>query len=186
MKISDLKTCDILLYRNASFSSKLIQWGTKSPYSHVGVVADPAIFLSIEANTGHQSGVRAVDLRQADEDKVDVYRVKEEFAYDSGKVVSCLVAHLGAPFDFWGVIALGVLKVASFMTGFKLFKGYNKFQKDRDYFCSELVYEAFQAGGLDIVPEVDSADITSPGDIAESSRIARCQPEDAAIFSAPV
>jgi len=42
-------------------------------------------------------------------------------------------------------------------------------QKDKDYFCSELVYEAFyRGGGLDIVPDIGEGDITSPGDIARS------------------
>ena len=45
----------------------------------------------------------------------------------------------------------------------------NRWQKDKDYFCSELCYKAFNFAGLDIVPEVSEADITSPGDIANSS-----------------
>ena len=48
----------------------------------------------------------------------------------------------------------------------------NKWQKDRDYFCSELCYEAFyQGGNIDIVPDLHEADITSPGDIAKSKAI---------------
>lgn len=47
----------------------------------------------------------------------------------------------------------------------------NKWQKDKDYFCSELCYEAFKFSGLDIVPQVGEADITSPGDIARSEII---------------
>lgn len=40
----------------------------------------------------------------------------------------------------------------------------------RNRFCSELCYEAFfHGGGLDIVPEVPQADITSPGDISKSA-----------------
>jgi uncharacterized protein YycO len=49
----------------------------------------------------------------------------------------------------------------------------NKWQKDRDYFCSELCYEAFSFSGLDIVPQVPDPDITAPGDIAESAVIER-------------
>ena len=65
---------------------------------------------------------------------------------------------------------MGILKILA-----KLYlpvKGFsNKWQKDRDYFCSELCYKAFQSGGLDIVPQVSEADITSPGDIARSEVI---------------
>ena len=171
MNTSHLLPCDILLYKGSSFTSRLIEWGTASVYSHVAVVTDQKINLAIESNTGHQSGVRAVDLRKLDEKVVDVYRAKKEFPFDSAKVISHLVDRLGSPFDWIGVTGLGLLKVASSLTGFKLLRGYNEFQKDRDYFCSELTYEAFAAGGLDIVPQVGASDITSPGDIASSPRI---------------
>jgi len=67
------------------------------------------------------------------------------------------------------VIFLGILKLLA-KIGFPLEKKANNWQKDRDYFCSELCYEAFhEGGGLDIVPDIPEADITSPGDIAKSS-----------------
>jgi uncharacterized protein YycO len=158
-----LKSCDILLYKGTGFVSHLIQWKTESPYSHVAVVVEPAIYLGIESNTGHQSGVRAIDLRKLDPAMVDIFRVKAGFSFDPEKVISFLVGHLGLPFDYSGVIWLGVLKA------FNLKAKSNQFQKEKDYFCSELCYQAFDEGGLDIVPEVDEADITSPGDIAKSS-----------------
>jgi uncharacterized protein YycO len=63
------------------------------------------------------------------------------------------------------VLWLGVLKLLH------LKDHSNKWQKDKDYFCSELCYAAFNAGGLDIVPQVGEADVTSPGDISRSERI---------------
>ena len=45
----------------------------------------------------------------------------------------------------------------------------NTFQKDKDYFCSELVCEAFIDGELVLVPFKSSSTI-SPGDISESSK----------------
>lgn len=168
MNTQFLKPYDILLYRGKGFTSWLIEVGTKSAYSHVAVVIDPGIFIGIESNTGHQSGVRAMDLRKANDKEVDVFRVKAENSFDGGKVLSFLVAHLGAGYDYLGVGWLGVLKAASWVTGGK-FQGHNAFQIDKDYFCSELVYQAFKEGGLDIVPQVPDADITSPGDIAKSA-----------------
>jgi uncharacterized protein YycO len=168
METSNLQTCDILLYKGSGFTARLIQWGSSSVYSHVAVIVDAGMHLAVESNTGHQSGVRALDLRKLDEKIVDVYRVKNGFEYDADKVISHLVSRLGAKYDWAGVIGLGLMKLASAITGFTLLRGYNEFQKKRDYFCSELVYEAFAEGGLDIVPQVDSADITSPGDIARS------------------
>ena len=172
MKTDHLKACDILLYRGTGFTSWLIQAGSKSAYSHVAVVVDPEIFLSIESNTGHQSGVRAMDLRKADAQKVDVFRVKDSSRFAADQVISFLVGHLGAQYDWTGVISLGALKAVSFVTGGK-FQKHNQFQKEKDYFCSELVYEAFKEGGLDIVPQIGDAEITSPGDIARSPLITK-------------
>jgi len=164
-----LRRCDILLFKGEGVTSRLIQWKTKSLYSHVAVVIEPEISLGIESSTGHQSGVRAFDLRKLDSTQVDLFRVKSEFAVDPEKVISFLVAHLGAPYDWWGVTWLGALKL------FGLQAQANRFQKEKDYFCSELVYEAFHEGGLDIVPQVEEAEITSPADIAQSERLDRIE-----------
>lgn len=166
-----LKTYDILLYKGKDPTSRIIEWGTQSRYSHVAVVVDPAICLGVESNTGCQSGVRALDLGQLPGQEIDVFRIKPEFSFEGQKVISFLVGHLGSKYDYWGVTGLALLKGLSFLTGFKKFTGFNRFQKEKDYFCSELVYEAFLAGDLDIVPEVGDAEITSPGDIARSERL---------------
>jgi uncharacterized protein YycO len=164
-----LKPLDILLYKGTDWSSRLIQFGTKSAYSHVAVVADPAIHLVVESNVGSQAGVRAVDLRKLDFRAIDVYRLKpeEERKLERPAVLSFLVGRLGARFDWAGVIWLGVLKLVGIVSGFRL-QPYNAFQIDRDYFCSELCYEAFAQGGLDIVPQIGAAETTSPGDIGRS------------------
>ena len=171
MKTDRLKPCDILLYKGKGFTSWLIQAGTGSKYDHVAVVANPQMNLAIESNTGRQSGVRAIDLRKLQAHSIDIYRVRPQFSFKPEQVISYLVSRLGAPYDWGGVIALGAMKALSFVTGFKKFTGFHQFQKNKDYFCSELVYEAFEKGGLDIVPQVSEADVTSPGDIAASDRV---------------
>lgn len=158
-----------MLYRGAGFTSRLIEWNTGSPYSHVAVVVEPKIYLGIESNTGHQSGVRAFDLRKLDQHVVDVFRVESAFTFASDQVISFLVEHLGTKYDYGGVLWLGILKLLH------LKAKSNHFQKENDYFCSELCYQAFREGGLDIVPEVNEADITSPADIANSSILERVQ-----------
>ena len=170
MNTSNLKTYDILLYKGKGFTSWLIEVGTKSDYSHVAVVVDPGIYLGIESNTGSQSGVRAMDLRKADQKEVDIFRVKPKFRFDGKKVISFLVDHLGAKYDYLGVAGLGALKVLHVLS-FGAIKVHNDFQREKDYFCSELIYQAFNEGGLDIVPQVSEADVTSPGDIAQSERL---------------
>jgi uncharacterized protein YycO len=163
-----MKNGDILLFKaERDLISQLIAWGTDSVYSHVAVCVATDMNLAIESMT--RGGVRARDISRIPQD-YDVYRIKEGYNYDLSKTVTFLVTQLNNKYDYWGVIYLGILKLAS-----KVFKKLkpmaNKWQKDRDYFCSELCYEAFNNGGLDIVPEIDSSAITSPGDISESSVI---------------
>ncbi|MDP3789702.1 MAG: hypothetical protein Q8R48_04795 [Candidatus Omnitrophota bacterium] len=169
----ELEPLDILLYKGKGFTSWIIEIGTSSSYSHVALVIDPQINLGIESNTGHQSGVRAFDLRKLQMGEVDVYRIKPDFLakVQKEKAISFLVDHLGAKYDLLGVIGLGLLKILSFITLGLTKKWNNNFQKKRDYFCSELCYEAFNSGGLDIVPAVLEADVTAPGDIAKSKVI---------------
>jgi len=162
-----MKAGDILLFKGEDGISKLIAWGTGSKYSHVAVLVSPKMNLAIEAMT--RGGVRARDVRKIAE-KYDVYRVKENLTYDLSKTISYMVSKLNNRYDYFGVIFLGILKVLT-KIGIPLKNSANKWQKNKDYFCSELCYEAFNSSGLDIVPEVDAADITSPGDIAKSSVI---------------
>ena len=59
-------------------------------------------------------------------------------------------------YDKWGVLYLAWLKL-------RLKKDEaNKFQKDRDYFCSELAAQAFRAGKAKL-PQIPEGSITSPG-----------------------
>ena len=159
---------DILLFKGEKGLSWLIGWGTNSPYSHVAVCVSPEMNLAIEAMAG--GGVRARDIRKI-KDEYDVYRIKVDYSYNLEGTISCLVGTLNSRYDFLGVIFLGIIKLAAKL-GLPLKNKANKWQKGRDYFCSELCYEAFYSGGgFDIVPEVPEADITSPGDIAKSSVI---------------
>lgn len=160
-----MKAGDILLFHRGGFLSKIIQYGTGSIYSHVAVCVNAEMHLVIEA----QGCVRANDTRKLKD--YDVFRVKAEYPYDLNEVISFLVSKLNNKYDYLGVLYLGILKV------FHLKRKANKWQKDRDYFCSELGYEAFMAGGLDIVPQVDDAGITSPGDIAGSEIITKIYEE---------
>lgn len=160
-----MKAGDILLFRGEDGMSKLIQWGTGSKYSHVAICVSPEMNLVIEAMSG--KGVRARDTRKIPE-KYDLYRIKGEFSYNLDGAVSHLISKLNTRYDYFGVIFLGILKLLM-KIGLPLKNKANNWQRDRDYFCSELCYEAFhEGGGLDIVPDVPEADITSPGDIAKS------------------
>jgi hypothetical protein len=175
MKTHHLKRCDILLFKRKGFLSGLIGLGTKSPYNGVAITIEPHIRLALGSNPGHRSGVRAIDLKSIDDNKVDVFRLRPEFGYDGDRMIAFLIAHLEVAFDYKGLLWLSVLKLGGLLTGF-FWKPYRAIQKERDYFCSELCYEAFMAGGADIVPQVNEADITSPVDISKSDRLEKIAP----------
>lgn len=163
-----MKPGDILLFKaERDIISWLIAWGTDSDYTHVAVCVSPELDIAIEAMT--RGGVRARAISEIP-NVYDVYRIKDGYGYDMSKAIAYLVKQLNNRYDNWGVLYLAILKVAA-----KIYKNIkktaNKWQKDKDYFCSELCYEAFKFGGLDIVPQVGEADITSPGDIARSEII---------------
>lgn len=165
---------DILLFKaEKDFFSRLIAWGTNSPYCHVAICVSPEMHLAIEAMT--KGGVRARDIRQIKE-SYDIYRVKDRHNLDLNGAISYLVSRLNCRYDYKGVVFLGLLKVMAKIVGKSLKTIANQWQKDRDYFCSELCYEAFYHGGrLDIVPDLPEADITSPGDIAKSGVVERVE-----------
>jgi hypothetical protein len=157
---------DILLFKaEKDWTSRLIAWGTNSPYAHVAICVSPEMNLAIEAQT--RGGVRARDIRQITQE-YDIYRVKAICPYDLNETISYLVSKLNCNYDVLGVMFLGILKAFAKLY-FPIKTTANKWQKERDYFCSELCYEAFCfGGGLDIVPDIPAADITSPGDISKS------------------
>jgi len=161
-----MKTGDILLFRaEGDFLSKIIAWGTNSLYSHVAVCISDDGKLIIDART--RGGVKK---RNTDEIEVayNVYRIKPAYQYNSKGIITFLESKLNSRYDYLGVAFLGLLKLLAKIR-FPLKNFANKLQKDKDYFCSELCYEAYhKGGGLDIVPDVSEADITSPGDIAKS------------------
>ena len=165
--MSNLQPLDILLYRGHGLTAWVIQRLSRSKFSHVALVVNPSMNLGIESNTGHQAGVKAFDLRKLDMSMVSVYRLKSKYSVDREKVISYLVDRLGAWYDLIGVIFLGFLKLLSLLT-FTIAKPHNWWQKKRDYFCSELVWEAFASDGMDLVPQTGGSDVTSPGDIANS------------------
>jgi hypothetical protein len=165
-----MKAGDILLFKGERGFSKVIAWGTDSEYSHVAVCVAPEMNLGIEAMAW--KGVRGIDTTKINQE-YDTYRIKQGNEYDTAKTLSHLVSKLNSRYDYPGVIFLGIIKLLS-KIGKPLKKAANRWQKERDYFCSELCYEAFfKGGGLDIVPQIGDVEITSPGDIAKSPVIER-------------
>ncbi len=172
-----MKDGDILLCKSQGIVPSLIKWGTGSAYSHVAVVASSKLGIIIEAIP--QGGVRAIAVENY-KTPYDIYRVKAAFTFDLAGVISYLVKMLAKKYDFVSTVKFGwkislrKLRLVK-LFGLKLMKNKkeaDQLQEENDYFCSELVYDAFFfGGGLDIVPQIGDAEVTSPGDIARSPAI---------------
>ena len=163
---------DILLCKGEGIIPSLIKWGTGSVYSHVAVLASSQLVLVIEAIP--QGGVRAISVENY-KTPYDIYRVKAGNQFNLTGVISYLIKMLARKYDYplrlTMKLALRKLRLIKLFglkaTGNK--KAADELQEDQDYFCSELCYDAFFiGGGLDIVPQIDEAETTSPADIAQS------------------
>ena len=180
--MAQLSDGDILLCKGTDLIARLIKWGTRSQYSHVAVIASAKLGLVIEAIP--KGGVRAVYYKNL-KTPHEIYRVKPEYSFQHAGVVSYLITTLARAYDFRSVIRLGWklglrrLRLVKLL-GLKILRrtdSSNALQEDEDYFCSELCYKAYHfGGGLDIVPQVDSAETTSPGDIAKSKVVEEIKP----------
>ena len=104
--MSKLQAGDILQLKGNSGIAKIIQWGTSSIYSHIGICISPEMNLMIEA----QGTVRANDVRLL-KNSYDIFRVVDKYEYDLNKVISFLVSKLNAKYDYLGVVFLGILKL---------------------------------------------------------------------------
>ena len=87
--------------------------------------------------------------------------------YNLDKVVSFMVRSLGKRYDYFGVIFLGLMKLL------RLKNTENKFQKNKDYFCSEFLCLAFRTDNIHITDK--SSGVASPADIANSKITERRQ-----------
>ena len=170
---------DILLCKSNGLVPSLIKWGTGSVYSHVSVVASSKLGIIIEAVP--EGGVRAIAVVNY-KTPYDVYRVKTEIKLNLTGVISYLIKMLARKYDLVSTIKLGWKMGLRKLRLVKLFglkvtgnkDAADRLQEDQDFFCSELVYEAFfVGGGVDIVPQTGDAETTSPGDIAKSPIIQR-------------
>lgn len=161
-----LKECDILLFPAKGWIEKLIAWGTDSLYCHVGVITSARLGIMIEAGAGRVHATAVANLHR----DYDVYRVKSKYDYQKDRVIHFLTLALNSRYDYLGVAYLGILKLLG-KCGINTKDAANKWQKSRDYFCSELVHLAFIAGGLDLVPGIPDSDVVSPADIAVSKYV---------------
>jgi len=181
-----LRTGDLIFCSGTYAFSRIIQWFTRSVWSHVGIVYRDdnlqRIFV-LESETA--IGVRLVPLSKYLRDyhgrdkpyrgRIVIGRITPLPDPESLKqAISFSMDELTRPYDNWEIcrIAIRIL----FRRGRKV--------RDRKYICSELVYEAFRKAGIEfsfrhrsISPDdiwKDACCSSSPAPRCCSARSTRC------------
>lgn len=138
--------------------SAIIQFGTDSEYWHVGAEFNHPI--AVEAL--FWPGVVTRDQNEVpinDKQFIDIFECLEPV--DWFKYQNALIEQLRKKYDKRGIVYLAWMKLN------RDHNSANKFQKDKDYFCSEAVAIALRAGGA-ILQDIPLKGTASPADIARS------------------
>ena len=141
----------IALYRGTSWTSKAIEWVTRSPYSHAAFLLDDASALAVLAlikdgfdcrklvnvtagsvlEAWQAGGVRSVaslSAQHTSNTTVDVFSFTEPLtAAEEKRLLRFCVEHIGDPYDWKNVFRFVTRHAA---------------KEDDAWFCSELVSEA--------------------------------------------
>jgi uncharacterized protein YycO len=139
----------LLFSGHVSVISKAIEWETRSKYCHAAILLrDNSLIESIEG-----VGVRQLSPWTGPQEGESVDHFTVTIPFDEDKIESFLRAQVGKPYATKNI--LGFLAKES---------------KDLDpgkFFCSELVFAAIQAGGVDLLSRVQPYEV-SPGILALS------------------
>ena len=130
----------IALYKGITPASRAIEWFTRGPYSHVAWVCRDGTVIEARG-----SGVRRVDSiadQHVDGTPVELYDVP---GCDPAAAEAFLAAQIGKPYDYRGLLG--------FITR-------TETQDKGCWFCSELVFAAAKAGGVELLARVLASDVS--------------------------
>ena len=164
----DFKDGDILLCSGNHWISNIIKSGSNSQFSHVGMIYNwhgtPMLIEAVETD-----GVRIIPLKQYTSNYEN-----SEMAYNGGlyhaRYEGLLDSHFAIMFE--KLLELvnkrfdtdGVAKAIS-----RFYLGFGRADNDDEYFCSELVYEAFET--LDIHFQTTEKGFVYPSHIATDQQV---------------
>lgn len=144
----------VLGYKGVSLLSRLIQWRTWSPWTHVAIELDTG-----EVIDAWKEGVRLIAHPYVGHDPETIV---EAFSFDHTRaqyaaISDYLMGHLGSRYDYRAVL--------------RFISRRDPQRENGAYFCSELVALAFVAAGIPL-QERAPAHRLSPGDLMMSPRLA--------------
>lgn len=117
----------IVLFKSRGFISRLIQFQTRSPYSHVGVMVRGTLYEAY-----HKGGVQKRRVIPLDE--VELYGLALEV--DEDELLQWLESKIGLGYDWVSVFRFLTRRPADY---------------NSRYYCAEFVLDAFKAQGLTLL-----------------------------------
>jgi uncharacterized protein YycO len=145
----------IFLCKGRTFVSKLIEWQTRSPYSHCAVYYAGWVYEAREfkgVRTWHAPD-RPEELEKLMQSKFDIFDVPTTPAQDA-IILEFLRGQIGKRYDY--------LSVLRFLTREKAAR-----ESSTSWFCSELVFAAFLQAGIALLARSQPWEV-SPGLLARS------------------
>lgn len=177
---SRIRTGDVLLFQGKSLLSRIIQWGSKSVYSHAGFAAWWDDRLMVFQASGRGAEVLPVSSAvDAYDGQVDWYAVSDPWRahLDEDVMLTRAVNLLGRAYATRGLIEL------AFRMAIGRFRDIpDPKAAPNEVFCSQYVSFCYREAGLDLVPGTNDP-CTSPADLANSPYLSlqgvlRANPDD--------
>jgi uncharacterized protein YycO len=140
----------ICLHRGSTVMSRLIQWQTRSAYSHASMVLPDGLHIEAHETRGVQAFPR---LTVAPGEVVDLFTVAVT-KKQADKIAEFAREQLGKRYDWLMVLRFVTRRQEARATTGK-------------WFCSELVYAACQQAGVELLRNTEPWEV-SPGLLARS------------------
>jgi len=161
---SQIRNGDVFMYRGKGIRSTIIQWVTRSPYSHAGISAWWNERLMVMEAKGNGVVVspfsRSVGQYHGDVEWFGSTReISEE---DRLKMVIFAQEELGKTYGRWKAIVLGIQTLFQRNPDKR-----DRLKKQKNVFCSEYIAQIYNSIGLDLKKKT-SDQFMKPADVANS------------------
>ena len=170
----DIKDGDILLYKGrglfrSGFIPTLVQWVTRSPYSHAGLAAWWNDRLMVIEAIGNGVIVNPVSLSlERYHATVGWFSLKEEISDEKRReMILYTQKQLGKGYAVW----LAFWFMIKMLFGGKVDRS-DRFKEEPSFYCSQFVAQVYRKVDLDLKKE-RSDRYMSPDDIASSPRLVK-------------
>jgi uncharacterized protein YycO len=132
----------IAMYKGTGIGSELILYFSRGGYSHAAVILNDGSIIESKEFHGVRKRKNITDLLTKNY-RIDIFDVSTTEEQDK-TIEDFLVKQLGKGYDYWSVI------------GFVVYASKEGRRSYGRWFCSELVFAAFQKAGINLLDRVDA------------------------------